>query len=78
MLCFGAAAIRVSLTTIGLLQYLAPTIQFVLGLVVFDEVMTPVKWFGFSLVWLALAIFTTEAVRHRSRQLRLAAEASAV
>ena len=78
LLCFGAAAIRVSLTTIGLLQYLAPTIQFVLGLVVFDEVMTPVKWFGFSLVWLALAIFTTEAVRHRSRQLRLAAEASAL
>ena len=78
LLCFGAAAIRVSLTTIGLLQYLAPTIQFVLGILVFDEVMTPVKWFGFSLVWLALAIFTTEAVRHRSRQLRLAAEASAL
>ena len=37
LICFGAAAIRIPMTTIGLLQYLAPTIQFVLGLVVFHE-----------------------------------------
>ena len=55
------------MTTIGLLQYLAPTIQFALGLVVFDEPMTPVKWVGFTLVWVALAIFTVEALRHRHR-----------
>jgi len=78
LICFGAAAIRVSMTTIGLLQYLAPTIQFALGLLVFHEEMTPVKWAGFALVWLALVIFTTEALRHRSRQLRMAAEASAL
>jgi chloramphenicol-sensitive protein RarD len=78
LICFSAAAIRVSMTTIGLLQYLAPTIQFALGLLVFHEEMTPVKWAGFALVWLALAIFTSEALRHRSRQLRLAAEASAL
>ncbi len=78
LICFGGAAIRVSMTTIGLLQYLAPTIQFALGLLFFHEEMTPVKWFGFSLVWLALVIFTSEALRHRSRQLRAAAEASAV
>jgi len=78
LLCFGGAAIRVSMTTIGLLQYLAPTIQFALGLLFFHEEMTPVKWFGFSLVWLALIIFTSEALRHRSRQMRSAAEASAV
>jgi len=40
--------------------------------------MTPVKWAGFALVWLALVIFTTEALRHRGRQLRMAAEASAL
>jgi chloramphenicol-sensitive protein RarD len=78
LICFGAAAIRVSMTTIGLLQYLAPTIQFALGLLVFHEAMTPVKWAGFALVWLALAIFTSEALRQRGRQLRLAADASAV
>ncbi|MET1000061.1 MAG: EamA family transporter RarD [Marmoricola sp.] len=78
LICFGAAAIRVSMTTIGLLQYLAPTIQFALGILFFHEEMTPVKWAGFALVWLALAIFTSEALRHRSRQLRVAAEASAL
>ena len=45
---------------------------------VFDEAMTPVKWVGFALVWLALAMFTGEALRHRRRQLQLVAEASAV
>jgi chloramphenicol-sensitive protein RarD len=78
LICFGAAAIRIPMTTLGLLQYLAPTIQFVLGLVVFDEQMTTVKWIGFALVWGALAIFTGEAIRHRRRQLQLVVEASAV
>jgi chloramphenicol-sensitive protein RarD len=78
LICFGAAAIRVSMTTIGLLQYLAPTLQFVLGLVVFHEGLSTVKWIGFALVWLALALFTTEALRGRRAQLRLIAEASAV
>ena len=78
LICFGAAAIRIPMTTIGLLQYLAPTLQFILGLVVFDETMTAVKWAGFALVWLALAIFTVEALRHHRRQLVLVAEASAV
>ena len=66
------------MTTLGLLQYLAPTIQFALGILFFHEEMTTAKWVGFILVWLALAIFTSEALRHRSRQLREAAHASAV
>ncbi len=78
LICFGAAAIRISMTTIGLLQYLAPTIQFALGVLVLDEEMTTVKWVGFTLVWIALVIFTGEALRHRRRQLQLVAEASAV
>jgi chloramphenicol-sensitive protein RarD len=40
--------------------------------------MTAVKWIGFALVWLALAIFTVEALRHRRTQLRMVVEASAV
>ncbi len=78
LICFGAAATRVSLTTIGLMQYVAPTIQFGLGVLVFHEEMTPAKWAGFGLVWVALAVITTETLRHRGRQLRLAAEASAL
>jgi chloramphenicol-sensitive protein RarD len=78
LICFGAAAIRIPMTTLGLLQYLAPTIQFALGLIVFDEQMTAVMWVGFALVWLALAIFTGETLRHRRTQMRLVAEAAAV
>jgi chloramphenicol-sensitive protein RarD len=78
LICFGAAAIRIPMTTLGLLQYLAPTIQFALGLLVFHESMSPVKWIGFALVWLALALFTADALRHRHAQLRLTAEAAAV
>jgi chloramphenicol-sensitive protein RarD len=78
LICFGAAATRVSLTTIGLLQYLAPTIQFALGVLVFREDMPVMRWVGFMLVWVALAIFTYEAIRHRRRQLRLTAQASAI
>lgn len=78
LICFGAAATRVSLTTIGLLQYLAPTIQFALGVLLFREPMPTMRWVGFGLVWVALVIFTVEAVNHRRRQLRLAAEAAAL
>jgi chloramphenicol-sensitive protein RarD len=77
LVLFGAAAIRVSMVSLGLLQYLAPTIQFALGLLVFHEEMPASRWIGFSLVWVALVIFTVEALRHRHRQLRLVAHASA-
>ena len=76
LMLFGAAAIRVSMVTLGLLQYLAPTIQFALGLLVFDEPMPASRWVGFSLVWVALVIFTVEAVNHRRRQFRLVAHAT--
>lgn len=78
LLLFGAAAIRVSLTALGLMQYLAPTIQFALGVFWFREEMSTGRWLGFGLVWVALVMFTVEAVQHRRRQLRLAAEASAL
>lgn len=78
LICFGAAATRLPMVTIGLLQYLAPTIQFALGLLVFHEPMPAARWAGFGLVWIALMIFTVEAVNHRRRQLRLTAEAVAV
>ena len=78
LILFGAAAVRVSMVSLGLLQYLAPLIQFTLGLTVFDEVMTPGRWAGFALVWAALTLFTVEAVRHRRHQLRLTVAASAL
>jgi chloramphenicol-sensitive protein RarD len=76
LICFGAAATRVSMVTLGLLQYLAPVLQFALGVLWFHEEMTTGRWLGFMLVWVALVIFTVEANTHRRRQLRLTAFAT--
>jgi chloramphenicol-sensitive protein RarD len=78
LLCFGAAALRIPLATLGLLQYLTPVAQFALGVLLFREEMPPARWAGFALVWIALVLFTAEAISHRRRQLRLVAEASAL
>ncbi|MEU6058564.1 EamA family transporter RarD [Streptomyces sp. NPDC047097] len=64
---FGAAAIRVPLSTLGLLQYLAPVFQFLLGVAYFHEAMPPERWAGFALVWLALSILTWDALRTARR-----------
>ncbi|MCA2227056.1 EamA family transporter RarD [Nonomuraea aurantiaca] len=63
LLCFTAAAIRVPLSTIGLLQYIAPVLQFLCGVLVAKETMPASRWIGFSIVWLALAIFTYDSIR---------------
>jgi chloramphenicol-sensitive protein RarD len=78
LLLFGAAATRLSLTTIGLLQYLGPIIQFVVGLTIFHEHMTGARWAGFVLVWLALVIFTVDAVNHRRKLVRHSTEAAPI
>jgi chloramphenicol-sensitive protein RarD len=76
LICFGGAAIRVSMVTLGLLQYLAPVLQFALGVLYFHEAMPAGRWAGFMLVWVALVMFTAEATTHRRRQLRLSVLAS--
>ena len=63
LLLFGAAAKRVPLSYIGFMQYLTPTLQFLLGLFFFQEPMAPARWFGFVMVWLALAILSFDALR---------------
>ncbi|WP_328537263.1 EamA family transporter RarD [Streptomyces sp. NBC_00344] len=79
LVLFGAAAIRVPLSTLGLLQYLAPVFQFGLGIVYFHEAMPPERWAGFALVWLALTVLTWDALRNarrtRAQAVRLRAEA---
>ncbi|MYT31215.1 MULTISPECIES: EamA family transporter RarD [unclassified Streptomyces] len=67
LICFGASAVRLPLTTLGMLQYLAPTFQFLLGLTAFHETMPPERWAGFALVWAALAVLTWDALRTARR-----------
>ena len=63
LLFFAAAATRLPLSTLGLLQYIAPTLQFLLGVLYFGEHMSPARWIGFALVWLALVILTADGIR---------------
>lgn len=65
LILFGAAASRVPLSTIGFIQYLTPTIQFSIGFFVFGEPMPAVRWVGFALVWVSLAILTFDALKRK-------------
>ena len=61
LLAFGAAAIRIPLSALGILQYITPVMQFLLGVLLFHEVLTGVAWFGFTMIWIALVIFSADA-----------------
>ena len=63
LMLFGAAAIRIPLAMVGLLQYIAPVMQFLIGVLVYGEDMPPERLAGFALVWVALAVFAVDAVR---------------
>lgn len=78
LLLFGAAATRLSMTSIGLLQYIAPILHFLTGWLIFGEEMPAGRWIGFTLVWIALVIFTVDALHHRRRTLAETARAAAL
>ncbi len=65
LLLFAAAARRIPLVYLGLVQYLAPLMQLAIGVLLLNEPMPPQRWLGFSIVWLALAILTVDMFRHR-------------
>ncbi|WP_241975876.1 MULTISPECIES: EamA family transporter RarD [Cryobacterium] len=62
LLFFAAAARRLPLTYLGLIQYFAPILQFLVGVFVLHEPMPPERWAGFGLVWLALVVLTADMV----------------
>lgn len=64
LLFFGAAVVRLPLSVTGLLQYIAPILQFLVGLYVFNEIVTPAKWIGFIGIWVALSFFSVDAWRY--------------
>ncbi|MEA3510717.1 MAG: EamA family transporter RarD [Actinomycetota bacterium] len=63
LVLFGASAKRIPLSTLGILQYIAPILQLLLGVILYGEVVSRGEWFGFVLVWIALAIYTIDNVR---------------
>jgi chloramphenicol-sensitive protein RarD len=68
LICFSAAARRVSLSTMGFLQFLAPTLQLVVGVWVLGESVPTVRWIGFGIVWIALIMLTADTIRHARRR----------
>lgn len=68
LLAFGGAAVRIPLSMVGLLQYLAPVLQFAFGVLVFHEHMPPERWLGFAIVWLGLIVLTVDGTRRRPQE----------
>lgn len=73
LLCFAAAANRLTLGSLGFFQYLAPSLQFVLAVWVFAEPFESGQWWTFGLIWLALLLFSASALAtQRGRRARIA------
>ena len=68
LILFAAGARRVTLTTLGLLQYIAPTMQFLIGVLVYGEPFGVGRVVGFGLIWAALVLYTAESLMNRRRQ----------
>jgi chloramphenicol-sensitive protein RarD len=67
LLLFASGARQIPLSVLGLLQYLSPTLQFLLGVWIFHEAFTAVRLVGFALIWLALALFAVEGLLRARR-----------
>lgn len=65
LLLFGGAVQRIPLSTVGILQYLAPSLQFLLGIAVYGEPLSGDRLIGFGFVWVALIVFTVDNLRRR-------------
>jgi len=72
LVLFASAAKKMKLATLGIIQYLAPTIVFILGLMVFEQPLAPAKFFSFVLIWIAVSIFIAD-LWARKRAARAAA-----
>lgn len=65
LLLFAAGARRVSLVTLGILQYIAPTLQFLIGVGLYGEPLTFQRLIGFAIIWVALAVYTVDSLLRR-------------
>ena len=72
LLLFGAAARRVPLSTLGILQFIAPTCQFLLGVFLYNEPFSPARLVGFACIWLALLMYVAEGLITQHRRTALA------
>ena len=66
LLCFAAAARRLPLSTIGFMQYISPTLQFLLAVTVYGEPFDRARAGAFACIWVAVALFAFDSVRRRA------------
>ena len=77
LLCFARAAQELSLTTLGMLQYITPVMQMLWAVFVVGEEIEAARWIGFAVIWVALAVFVTDMLlnsRHRNKVKKLEAQ----
>lgn len=72
LILFGTAAENLPLSWVGFMQFIAPSLQFLIALTVLGEKMPPARWIGFVLVWIALIVLTTDALRRSKANRALA------
>jgi chloramphenicol-sensitive protein RarD len=70
LLLFAAAARRIPLTTVGLLQFITPVLQLLCGVLLLDEHMSTARWVGFGIVWVALLVLTVDMLADRQGRRR--------
>jgi len=67
LLCFGYAARNIRLTTLGMVQFIGPTLQLIIGWKVYGEAMSMARILSFSLIWGAIALYSLDAIRRRQK-----------
>ena len=71
LMFYAAAANRLPLATLGILQYSTPSVIFILGLTVFGDTVNTGEWIGFGLIWTALVVFSADALRRARHTTRI-------
>ena len=69
LLLFAAGARRIPLTTLGILQYISPSLQMALGVWLYGEAFDPARAIGFYLIWLALVVYSLDSLWNGRKQL---------
>jgi chloramphenicol-sensitive protein RarD len=69
LLLFAAGARRIPMATLGILQYISPSLQMLLGVWLYGEVFEPARAIGFYLIWMALVLYSADSFWHTRKQL---------
>ena len=75
LLCFTAAAKRLQYTTLGFIQYIGPSLMFVLAVQFYDEALELKDYITFGFIWLALIVFSWDSLRHQLKHTKVTGNA---